>query len=147
MKQDAIISIRGAQHPEGGENDIIELETEGQYDFSAEAIHFDYEESELTGLTGTHTSFEIAGNMVTLTRSGTVNSNMVFQEGRKHYFAYETPFGAMTMGVDTHSILSTLGKNGGKLEIHYAIDIENARVSKNVFKINIKTAQRMCING
>ena len=147
MKQDAIISIRGAQQPDGGENDIIELETEGKYDFSADAIHFDYEESELTGLTGTHTSFDVSGKVVTLTRSGTVNSNMVFQEGRKHYFAYETPFGAMTMGVDTHSIFSTLDENGGRLEICYAIDVENARVSKNVFKIQIKTAQRMCING
>ena len=35
----------------------------------------------------------------------------------KHYFAYETPFGAVTMGVDTHSIKNGLGEAGGDLEL------------------------------
>jgi uncharacterized beta-barrel protein YwiB (DUF1934 family) len=65
---------------------------------------------------------------------------MVFQEGRKHYFAYNTPYGAMMMGVDTHSVRNRLHEGGGELEIKYAIDMDNNFVSKNTFHINIRRA-------
>jgi uncharacterized beta-barrel protein YwiB (DUF1934 family) len=147
MKKDVIISIKGAQRPEDGESGAIELVTDGEYSFDNGNVRFSYMESELTGLNGTRTSFDIDHGTVTLTRCGTVNSSMVFQVGKKHYFAYETPFGAVTMGVDTHSIKNRLGETGGDLEIRYVIDLESAGISRNVFKINIKEAQRTGVNG
>lgn len=147
IKKDVIISIKGAQRPEDGESGAVELVTDGEYSFDNGNIRFSYMESELTGLNGTQTSFDIADGAVTLTRRGTVNSSMVFQVGKKHYFAYETPFGAITMGVDTHSIKNRLGETGGDLEIRYVIDLENAGITRNMFQINIKEAQRTGVNG
>ena len=42
---------------------------------------------------GTTTTFELRGPRVLLTRSGKVNSQMVFEEGRQHTSLYETPMG------------------------------------------------------
>lgn len=133
-----IISIKGINKPEGGEKDEIELVTDGEYEFSGTSAVFTYMESELTGLEGTRTTFEIENGNVVLSREGTVTSKMLFEEGKKYYFAYETPFGAMTMGVDTHSVVSRLDESGGNIEIRYHIDMDNSPVSRNMFKINIK---------
>ena len=135
-----IISITGMQNLNGPENDGIEFVTDGEYSYSDSEITCSYMESAITGLEGTKTTFTITNNLVTLTREGTFPMHMIFQEGKKHYFAYETPFGAVTMGIDTHSISYSLGENGGNLKIHYLISMESSAVSRNIFVINIKEA-------
>jgi uncharacterized beta-barrel protein YwiB (DUF1934 family) len=75
---------------------------------------------------------------VILRREGSLNSEMVFQEGKKNFFLYETPYGSATMGVDTRRISATLGEHGGDLELDYNIDFDSTPVGQNTFKINVK---------
>ena len=139
--QNYVISIRGEQTTDpNAAPDSLELVTDGFYKTTENGSTFSYEESELTGLEGTRTTFQVEPDKVILTRVGTVNSQMVFQEGRKHYFAYNTPYGAMMMGVNTHTVRNHLHEGGGELEIRYAIDMDNNLVSKNTFHINIRRA-------
>ena len=70
--------------------------------------------------------------------SGTLTSRMVFREGKKSTFLYDTPYGSTTMGLDTHKIRSTLGERGGDLEIDYIVDFDHAVVGRNRFKINVR---------
>ena len=133
-----IISVQGTQEYAHDQAENIELVTEGEYSMEKGVAILRYQESELTGLEGTTTTFRVKDGTVTLTREGTVASQMVFSEGQKHYFAYDTPYGSVTMGVDTSSILSGLQKNGGRLEIKYSIDANNAIISKNTFNINVR---------
>lgn len=63
---------------------------------------------------------------------------MFFQEGKKNYFLYETPYGSATMGVDTRRVRSSLGEHGGDIEIDYDIDFEHTFMGRNQFKINVK---------
>ena len=87
---------------------------------------------------GTKTSFEISPLGVIMTREGKLNSRMVFEEGKKHNFLYETPFGATTMGVNTKSISIDLNENGGDMEIDYVVDFQHSIVGRNMFKINVR---------
>lgn len=137
--KDVMIAIKGMQELDGT-TDGDELVTSGIYHHENGITKFSYMESELTGMEGTKTTFEIQKSLVTLTRIGTVNSQMVFEPGRKHFFMYDTPFGAFTMGVSTSSISSKMNENGGDLEIRCMIDMENSMVSRNVFKINVREA-------
>lgn len=136
--KNVILSITGTQRDESGTPDSIELVTDGKYSFEDGVARLSYMESSLTGLDGTMTSFYVRPTEVVLTREGSVNSQMVFQPGRKHYFLYDTPYGSATMGVDTHSILSTLGEHGGDLDIDYVVDFEHTIVGRNQFKINVR---------
>lgn len=135
--KDVLITIKGMQELDGTSGGD-ELVTPGVYSCEDGIIRFSYMESELTGMEGTQTTFEIQKSHVTLTRTGTMNSQMIFETGRKHFFMYDTPFGALTMGVSTSSISSKLDENGGSLEIRCMIDMENSTVSRNVFKINVR---------
>ncbi len=115
----------------------MELVTAVEYGVENDEIRFSYWESELTGLDGTRTSFEVSPMGVVMSREGKLNSQMVFQEGRKHCFLYETPYGSATMGVNTHRIQNRLSEHGGDMEIDYVIDFDQTVVGRNKFKIHV----------
>ncbi len=137
MNENVIISIKGKQVNENGP-DEMELVTAGQLSRSEHGYTVSYQESELTGLEGTTTVLRIDGPVVTLLREGTVNSQMVFEEGRRHLSMYETPYGSMSVGINTRRVKNTMGESGGDLEIDYAIEIDNLMVGRNYFSMNVK---------
>lgn len=138
-EKNVIISIKGTQTTDD-DSDVYELVTDGTYSFSDTSYKFTYMESELTGLEGTKTTFQIDNGQVVLTREGAFNSQMVFEKGKKHYFLYDTPYGSTTMGVDTHKFSAGLGEHGGNIELSYAVDLDSVILGKNNFEINIREA-------
>ena len=135
--RDVMITISSTRNIGGGP-DGMELITEGKYALEGDRVRFSYMESELTGLEGTKTDFVVTPEEVIMSRRGTVTSQMVFRKGRKQHFAYETPFGTVTMGLDTHKVRHELGEHGGEMEIEYDIDLDRAIVSRNMFRINVR---------
>ena len=138
MKKNVIISIRGMQQFENVDPDSIELVTEGRLEIDDLTYTLSYQESEITGLEGTFTTFQVNPDRITLMREGEVSSQMVFQEGRRHLSVYNTPFGSMTVGVNTRSLSSTLTETGGQINIDYALEIDHALAGTNSFFIDVK---------
>jgi uncharacterized beta-barrel protein YwiB (DUF1934 family) len=142
MEKEVIISIRGAQSFEDLDDDVIELVTSGTLSRTDTGYHLSYQETELTGLGGTTTTFHVeTDRKVTLIRLGEVNSQMVFEEQKKHISAYETPYGAMTVGVAAHRVSADLSETGGTLEIDYALEIDHAIAGENHFRIQVRMAE------
>ena len=136
--KNVIITVEGIQVLADAPEDNVQLITEGEYTCQDGCGHFTYEETEITGMEGTSTSFDFTPEEVIISREGTVRNRMVFVQGKKNVFLYETPYGAMTMGIDTHSISSTLGPNGGQLDIDYTLSFDQVMVSRNRFIVKIK---------
>ena len=136
--KDVIISITGSQYSTPEDGDAIELVTDGKYCYKNGSGRLTYQESELTGMAGTETSFIFSPEEVVLSRRGTLTSQMIFRAGVKNTFLYDTPYGSPTMALDTHAIRSTLSERGGDLEIDYVVDFDHAVVGRNRFKINVK---------
>ena len=133
-----IISIKGSQS-DGKNTDEMELVTEGKLIRNSEDSYtISYEETELTGLEGTTTVLRIEGPRVTLLREGTVNSQMVFEEGRRHLSMYETPYGSLSVGINTRRMKNTVGESGGDLEIDYALEIDNLLAGRTKFRMNVR---------
>lgn len=141
MEKEVIISIKGMQDFEQTGKDSIELVTRGNLGRDARGYTLSYEESELTGLEGTLTTIRVEGEEVTMMREGQVNTQMVFREGQRHRSMYNTPYGAMEIGVNTRSLYTQLDDDGGDIEIDYSIEIDHAIVGRNVFQINVKEAE------
>ena len=112
--------------------------TEGVLFPTEEGLVLRYEESELTGMTGTTTTFEIKGRQVILTRSGSVNSQMVFEQGVQHTSLYETLYGELTVDISTSLLENRMSERGGTLEIRYSIAIEHSVTGRNCFYITVK---------
>lgn len=140
MEKQVLLSIRGQQTFEGvAEPEVTELMTEGTMTTGEGRVTLTYQESELTGLEGTQTTIQVEPGSVTILREGEVNSQMVFQQGRKHLSMYNTPYGALAMGVSTRRMKVDLDDTGGSIEIDYAIEIDHAVAGQNVFQIYVKT--------
>jgi len=134
-----MISIKGSPASSEDENDGFELMTDGEYTREGCYSTFSYMESELTGISGLLTTFDVEPDRVVLRRGDGFSGDMIFSETQKHHFLYETPFGAVMMGIDTHSIKKNMRDDGGSLEIRYDIEVDNVSVSQNLFKINIRS--------
>ena len=139
MDKNVIISIKGTQTYENAEPETIELVTEGRLmDCGDEGYTFSYQESELTGLEGTLTTFQVEPERITLMRMGMVNSQMVFQPGKRHFSMYDTPYGALSIGLNTRKMRSSLNQDGGEIEIDYAIEIDHAVAGESLFRIHVR---------
>ena len=86
MDKSVIISIRGIQSLNDDPPEVVELVTEGRLmDCGDAGYTLSYQESEITGLEGTLTTFQVEPDCITLMRMGEFNSQMVFQPGRRHF--------------------------------------------------------------
>ena len=125
MEKKVMLSLRGRQKYMDQEPDVIELVTDGTMEYRNGGWEIAYEESALTGLSGVTTTFRIEPGQVILTRTGKLNSQMVFCEGVSHDSLYDMGFGAMMITVCAQRIISHIDELGGVLDLIYTIEIEH----------------------
>jgi uncharacterized beta-barrel protein YwiB (DUF1934 family) len=124
--QNVVLSIRGRQIYDDQEPEVVELVTEGTLEKLDDGWNICYEESALTGLEGVQTSFLLQPGKITLTRTGRLQSQMVFQVGVLHESLYRMDFGAMLIGVCAIDLDYSLTDQGGTVELAYRIEIEHS---------------------
>lgn len=138
VRHPVLMTIKAEQDFESFQPERMELMTEGVLERSGDRLTLTYEESELTGMEGTTTAIEIQGPRLTLRRTGTVCSQMVFEEGVQHTSLYETPYGELSVDIRTSSLRHSLTEFGGLLEICYSVSVEHASTGKNRFLLLVK---------
>lgn len=133
------ITVHSSPGYEQQETEQMELLTSGILTVGDRAGHYDlsYQESLVSGLEGTTTSFKITPRRVLLVRSGTVSNQMLFEEGRQHNAHYATPYGSMQVTVCASRVKQTLTPEGGSLEIDYSMEIDHAMVGSNSLRIQV----------
>ena len=138
MIRKVMLSLKGQQTYIGQDPDVIELVTEGSLEKLPDGWKLSYEESALTGLEGVHTTFFLQEGCVTLTRTGKLNSEMVFREGVTHDSLYQMEFGALMISVCARSIGWHLSDNGGTVDLKYKIEIEQSAAGYVDYHLDIQ---------
>ena len=138
MKQAVVLTIRGRQNYAAQEPEIIELVTEGTMEYTGGGWDISYEESELTGRAGVTTTFRVEPGKVILTRTGGLNSRMVFQEGVAHESLYQMSFGALMLTVKASSVFYDIVPDGGVIDLVYHINIENTEAGVIDYHLDIR---------
>ena len=138
MSTNVVLSIRGRQTYADQEPDVIELVTDGTMEYRNGGWNISYEESSLTGMEGVTTTFRVAPGMVTLSRSGALNSQMVFQEGVSHDSLYQMDFGALMLTVKATRVYYDIVEDGGTIDLVYDIDIENSSAGVIDYHLDIR---------
>lgn len=141
MKQKVLLSIRGKQAYLDQEPDIIELTTDGTMEYNDGGWDISYEESDLTGLKGVTTTFRVEPEKITLTRTGPLNSQMVFQEGVFHDSLYQMEFGAMMITVCASKVEFDITEKGGTIDLTYGIEIEQTQAGVIEYHLDIKAME------
>ena len=73
--------------PDGDEE--TELMTTGTCEMRDDTLQLSYEDTDATGFAGSTTTIQVANeSLVTILRTGTANSNLTLETGRKHFCLY-----------------------------------------------------------
>lgn len=130
------IKIKSTQTAADGDENTIELMTEGKYYEKNNCIFLVYDESELSGMEGSTTTLKIKDQQVMMKRFGTNESELVFEEGKSHATLYRTPYGAMDMEVDTSEVVVSMGEDCiEEIGLCYDINISKKTETKNTLSI------------
>lgn len=138
MRKNVIISVTGNGGAFENQQDSMELITEGEYIINGQDYYVKYDESVVTGMEGTTTTLHVDNNRVTLTRSGTVNSQFVFEQGQNHYSHYDIREGAFTIGVFTEYMKVDINDAGGSIKVGYHIRVDGNQYIENDFSMNVR---------
>ena len=115
----------------------MEFVTEALYRRDEEGYSLEYNETEVTGMEGTVTLIHFRPKEISISRMGTSNSHLRFEEGKKHVTMYETEMGMLSMGVSSENISVQLDEAGGQAEFDYHLEINNIPASDNHFSMKV----------
>ena len=122
MKKKVRLTLIGRQRDEAGQENVTELSADAEYYERNGSQYILYEEN------GTDTGriqsiIKLKDGLLELTRKGSVNTRMIFEEGREHVADYITPPGTLQLGIATSAVCSK--RSGDCLEIHADYDLTN----------------------
>ncbi len=133
-----ILSIRGTQTTPGVEPETIELTTAGTMERDGDTVILRYEESPLTGLADTVTTFRIEPGKITLERTGAVESLMEFVEGQTGESLYRIEEGALLLRVFARKMEVDLKEDSGYFHLSYTVEIENTPMGSIDYHITVR---------
>ena len=127
----ALIHIKGTQFLEEQEPDTIELTTCGSY-------------TEGQGEDSTEVTLHIAGNRVTLERTGSRSSILILEKQRRHHSQYSTPYGVLDMGTYATALDWELTELGGTLDFAYTLGFNGSINSSHTVHITVQEENTSC---
>lgn len=136
--KNVMLKIKGKQTNTEGEENIIELITEGKLYIKNGSYYLVYDETEISGMEGSTTTLKIQGHKISMKRFGNNSSSLIFEEGKRHRTEYVTAYGDMTIEVITNNVdvsISDAGK--GNIGLSYKLNISDNMESKNNLTIDI----------
>lgn len=139
LKEDYDINIIGRQDYTGlGEVGEISLNTTGSYTAKGGTRFIAYKEYDAENPKVSCTSvLKVEPDKVTMMRSGTA-TRLILEKGRRHLCLYDTGYGMLTVGVFTSQLDSSLGEQGGRVDIKYTLDIDSNLSSSNEITVEVK---------
>lgn len=121
-----------------GDCDATQFVTEGEYAQRNGKYMLRYKEQMTDEYNECSTIIKFDSDTVIMTRSGGVNTQMIFEKGKRHVSHYETPLGSFTIGVCTDDLNVDIDDFGGTVEIGYVLDINNSAQVQNKLSLNIR---------
>ena len=129
MKHNATIYVKGVQSVDG-EDDIIELTSEGTVETGEKGLRLCYNEFDDNGVES-KTTLTLIGETVKIDRSGGNEMSMIIQKDKHRKCTYSTPMGALFIGTyGTH-----LSHGGNRLHLRYDLDMNAVLMSQNELQI------------
>lgn len=137
---DSVLITMKSRQITAEDEEETELLTIGTCRWEEDVLILSYEDTDATGFAGATTTIQVEKDLlVSILRTGTANSNLTIELGKKHFCLYSTPFGDMTVGVLAKEITFEPTKTSGTLHMVYVIDINATFMSENVIDLRWET--------
>ena len=125
--------------------DPTDLLIEGRLVTNPSRVELVYEEGELTGMEGSVTSVGFDRNtpgLISMIRTGSVATALVFEQGKRHFSLYDTPFSSFQVCVHTLRVENAL-LSEGKLYLDYLIEIHGAQAEHCRMTVSVRNAEEL----
>ncbi len=112
----------------GAKPERLELVLEGRYHDDGTRVSIGYTEGEHSGMEGAKTTITYQKNeptLVTMMRTGTVKTALVFEKGRRHQCVYQTPIMPFEVAVHTAEVKNAI-EGEGTLVLDYTVELKGA---------------------
>ena len=119
------------------------LMVEGRLVTSPSRVELIYEEGELSGMEGSVTSVGFdrrAPELISMMRTGSVETALVFEQGKRHISVYDTPISSFQVCVRTLRVENRL-LSDGVLQLDYLVEIHGAQAEHCRMTIAVRTAE------
>ena len=121
------------------ENVPIEVITPATY-YLKNGKHYVLYDEMVEGMLGSiKNTIKITGDSkLEMKKSGITNTNMVFEKEKINVTQYDTPYGAMMVGVYTKDMKVDVEEDNINVSIAYALDVDSEKVADCNIVMNIK---------
>ncbi|MDE5820426.1 MAG: DUF1934 domain-containing protein [Lachnospiraceae bacterium] len=123
MTKEVIAAIRGLHFSLEDGTDQIETITPAEYFYRSGCHYLIYEDVDEGSGQRTKNLLKWKPHLAELTRKGMIDVHMVFEEQKKNVSRYTTPFGSVTVGIDTSKVDMNEEAKKITLSVDYALDI------------------------
>jgi uncharacterized beta-barrel protein YwiB (DUF1934 family) len=140
MDKDVWISVAGLQFGDNPEGERIEIITPGSY-YKKKDHHFVmYDEIEEGTDAVTRNTVKFDGDMLTISKRGFTNVEMIFEKNKRNMTNYVTPYGTLMVGIDTDRIDIRESDDVINIDIDYALDINYEHLANCKIQMEIKNS-------
>ena len=136
MKKKAIISLTSFNDLDMDE--VIEVVTPGEFFVTEDGYKAIYEETELSGMSGTTTTLTMLDDKLILEREGSISAKMDFKKGETSISLYNTPYGVLDLQIHTEELKVDINENGGEITAKYSMELSGQPPIINSLSVNVK---------
>lgn len=136
MKKDVLLTIKDS-HSIDDNTESYEMSTRGVWESTISGYKISYDE-QYDELKGCHTELTVNGSCVSMVRTGSFNTEMIIEKGKRHNCQYQSPFGSMLIGISAQKVSSDIKDGKGTLELRYTIDFYGGVASENELSITLE---------
>ena len=104
MADKAMLTLRGRQRDESGEETVTKLRTQADYSIKNGSHYILYEEKLPDSENIVKNLIKLKGSVLEMTKRGPISSRMVFEAGKNHRTDYVTPYGILPLEVSTQEL-------------------------------------------
>ncbi|MCR4728124.1 MAG: DUF1934 domain-containing protein [Lachnospiraceae bacterium] len=139
MKRDVLVTIKGLQYALS-ENDDQRVETinRGTFYTRNNKNYVVYEET-LSEKEIVKSVLKFDDKLLELNKKGPFNVHMTFEEGKKNYTAYNTPYGDIMIGIDTTAVVCKRAADEINMAIEYDMEVNYEHLAKCRIDMNVKS--------
>lgn len=141
IKNVTVVDVFSADNFDSVNAQRIDIDYEGILNIKNGRLILEYSESELTGMEGTTTniSFELEHpEIVVMTRKGSVNGTLCFEDGARIMCSQNTPQMELPLVIDTEQMINTLNEDGGELKISYGMEFRGSLVQRSLMHVVVR---------
>lgn len=119
-----------------------EMTVEGGYHDDGVRVAISYDESAATGMEGSRATISFQKSepgLISMLRTGSVKTALLFERGRRHICVYQTPLAPFEVCVQTAKVQNAI-ETMGTLDLDYIVELKGAQAEHTKMKIVISPA-------